>query len=33
VGRAVLFLAQNDFITGQVLFVDGGGAVKESLFG
>jgi pteridine reductase len=33
VARAVLFLAGNDFITGQVLFVDGGGAVKESLFG
>jgi NAD(P)-dependent dehydrogenase (short-subunit alcohol dehydrogenase family) len=33
VARAVLFLAGNDFITGQVLFVDGGGALKESLFG
>jgi pteridine reductase len=33
VARAVLFLAQNQFITGQVLFVDGGGSVKESLFG
>ena len=33
VARAVLFLAASDFITGQVLFVDGGGAVKESLFG
>jgi pteridine reductase len=33
VARAVLFLAENEFITGQVLFVDGGGSVKESLFG
>jgi len=33
VARAVVFLAQNGFITGQVLFVDGGGSVKESLFG
>jgi len=33
VARAVLFLASSDFVTGQVLYVDGGGAVKESLFG
>jgi NAD(P)-dependent dehydrogenase (short-subunit alcohol dehydrogenase family) len=33
VARAVLFLAASDFITGQVLYVDGGGAVKERLFG
>ena len=33
VARAVLFLVQNDFVTGEVLFVDGGGAVKESLYG
>jgi NAD(P)-dependent dehydrogenase (short-subunit alcohol dehydrogenase family) len=33
VARAVVFLAASDFITGQVLYVDGGGAVKESLFG
>jgi NAD(P)-dependent dehydrogenase (short-subunit alcohol dehydrogenase family) len=33
VARAVLFLAASDFVTGQVLYVDGGGAVKESLFG
>ena len=33
VARAVLFLAGNDFITGQVLFVDGGGELRESLFG
>jgi NAD(P)-dependent dehydrogenase (short-subunit alcohol dehydrogenase family) len=33
VARAVLFLVQNDFLTGEVLFVDGGGAVKESLYG
>jgi pteridine reductase len=33
VARAVLFLACSDFVTGQVLYVDGGGAVKESLFG
>jgi pteridine reductase len=33
VAQAVLFLAASDFVTGQVLFVDGGGAVKESLFG
>jgi NAD(P)-dependent dehydrogenase (short-subunit alcohol dehydrogenase family) len=31
--RAVLFLATSPFITGQVLYVDGGGAVKECLFG
>jgi pteridine reductase len=33
VARAVLFLVENDFVTGQVLFVDGGGAVKECLDG
>jgi NAD(P)-dependent dehydrogenase (short-subunit alcohol dehydrogenase family) len=33
VARAVLYLAASDFVTGQVLYVDGGGAVKESLFG
>jgi NAD(P)-dependent dehydrogenase (short-subunit alcohol dehydrogenase family) len=33
VARAVLYLASNDFLTGQVLYVDGGGALKESLFG
>jgi NAD(P)-dependent dehydrogenase (short-subunit alcohol dehydrogenase family) len=33
VARAVLFLSSNDFLTGQVLYVDGGGSVKESLFG
>jgi NAD(P)-dependent dehydrogenase (short-subunit alcohol dehydrogenase family) len=33
VARAVLFLASSHFVTGQVLYVDGGGAVKESLFG
>jgi pteridine reductase len=33
VAQAVLFLASSDFVTGQVLYVDGGGAVKESLFG
>jgi NAD(P)-dependent dehydrogenase (short-subunit alcohol dehydrogenase family) len=33
VARAVLFLASSAFVTGQVLYVDGGGAVKESLFG
>jgi pteridine reductase len=33
VARAVLFLASSRFVTGQVLYVDGGGAVKESLFG
>ncbi len=33
VARAVVFLAASDFVTGQVLYVDGGGAVKESLFG
>ncbi len=33
VARAVLFLAASPFVTGQVLYVDGGGAVKESLFG
>jgi NAD(P)-dependent dehydrogenase (short-subunit alcohol dehydrogenase family) len=33
VARAVLFLVSSDFITGQVLYVDGGGSVKESLFG
>jgi NAD(P)-dependent dehydrogenase (short-subunit alcohol dehydrogenase family) len=33
VARAVVFLASSDFITGQVLYVDGGGAVKENLFG
>lgn len=31
--RAVLFLAQNDFVTGEVLFVDGGGALKEGCDG
>ncbi len=33
VARAVLFLAASDFVTGQVLYVDGGGSLKESLFG
>jgi pteridine reductase len=33
VARAVLFLVENDFVTGQVLFIDGGGSIKECLDG
>jgi pteridine reductase len=33
VARAVLFLVESDFVTGQVLFIDGGGSVKECLDG
>jgi pteridine reductase len=33
VARAVLFLVENDFVTAQVLFIDGGGAAKECLDG
>jgi NAD(P)-dependent dehydrogenase (short-subunit alcohol dehydrogenase family) len=33
VARAVLFLVENDFVTGQLLYVDGGGTVKECFDG
>ncbi len=33
VARAVLFLARNKFITGQIIFVDGGRNLKEDLYG
>jgi NAD(P)-dependent dehydrogenase (short-subunit alcohol dehydrogenase family) len=33
VARAVLFLVENDFVTGQLLYIDGGGTVMECLNG
>jgi pteridine reductase len=33
VAGAVLFLLENDYITGQVIFADGGAFMKESLYG
>jgi len=33
VAEAVLFLAQSPFVTGQVIFVDGGRNLKENLYG
>jgi pteridine reductase len=33
VARAVVFLVESDFVTGQVLYIDGGGAVMECLHG
>ncbi len=33
VARAVVFLIKNDFLTGQVLHVDGGAFLKENLYG
>jgi pteridine reductase len=33
VANAVVFLMQNDYITGQVVYVDGGAFIKENLYG
>jgi pteridine reductase len=33
VAGAVIFLLRNDFITGQVIYVDGGAFMKEDLYG
>lgn len=33
VANAVIFLLQNDYLTGQVIFVDGGAFIKEDLYG
>jgi len=33
VANAVVFLARNDYLTGQVLYVDGGAFIKEDLYG
>ena len=33
VANAVVFLMRNDYITGQVIFVDGGAFIKEDLYG
>jgi NAD(P)-dependent dehydrogenase (short-subunit alcohol dehydrogenase family) len=33
VANAVLFLLRNDYLTGQVIFVDGGAFIKEDLYG
>ncbi len=33
VANAVTFLLQNDYLTGQVIFVDGGAFIKEDLYG
>lgn len=33
IARAVLFLIENDFITGQVIYVDGGRNLKSSVYG
>ncbi len=33
IARAVLFLVENDFITGQVIYVDGGRNLNSSVYG
>jgi NAD(P)-dependent dehydrogenase (short-subunit alcohol dehydrogenase family) len=33
VANAVIFLLRNDYITGQVIFTDGGAFIKEDLYG
>ena len=33
VANAVIFLLRNDYLTGQVIFVDGGAFIKEDLYG
>ncbi len=33
VAEAILFLVQSEFITGQVIFVDGGRHLREAGFG
>lgn len=33
VASAVIFLLRNDYLTGQVVFVDGGAFIKEDLYG
>jgi pteridine reductase len=33
VANAVIFLLRNDYLTGQVIFVDGGAFIKENLYG
>jgi pteridine reductase len=33
VARAVVFLLENEFLTGQVLYVDGGAFLREDLYG
>ena len=33
VANAVVFLMQNDYLTGQVVYVDGGAFIKENLYG
>jgi NAD(P)-dependent dehydrogenase (short-subunit alcohol dehydrogenase family) len=33
VANAVIFLMRNDYLTGQVIYVDGGAFIKEALYG
>jgi len=33
VANAVVFLMRNDYLTGQVIYVDGGAFIKEDLYG
>jgi NAD(P)-dependent dehydrogenase (short-subunit alcohol dehydrogenase family) len=33
VANAVVFLLSNDYITGQVIYADGGAFIKEDLYG